>query len=186
MSDHPEDHSPKRTRDHIVSDYRLDAFDTVTRSLLAEDASLVTVIEQSGFAAAPFLLLAATMSERVLTGDRVPDEDTISLGAASFSYGLLVGVRLSGVASRRTGLELVPTHVLRAISKRGRYAIIAERCDLSAVATAESAFTNALLEKLGDLPSDLAAELDLCFTQLFESGLAAGLLNVDAAEKLAG
>jgi hypothetical protein len=103
-----------------------------------------------------------------LSDEMLDDADLVGRGAEAFTAGFLVGVHLPephGDLGKK--LAFAVDHVRR----RGRHAIIADHCDLSAVASFEQAYAGALVEAL-----ELDDERREAVARLFESGLATGLV----------
>jgi hypothetical protein len=99
-------------------------------------------------------------------------------GAEAFSAGFLLGAYV-----RRGSLDVVADQedtrlpwAVEAVRRRGRHAVIADHCDLAAVARIETAYAEALADGLG-LTHD--RPLREAVTRLFESGLATGLVLSD-------
>ena len=61
------------------------------------------------------------------------------------------------------------------IKSRGRHAVIAERCDLHAVAVIERAYAAELAAQIDGLSDDEDERLRAALARLFEAGLALGL-----------
>jgi hypothetical protein len=93
-------------------------------------------------------------------------------GVGAFVSGVLLAVTL-----RDCGLsELDGLWISRGadtIKRRGRHAVIADQCDLQAVASVEQTFAGELSERH---PAHVAA-LRPAFVRLFETGLALGLVG---------
>jgi hypothetical protein len=112
-----------------------------------------------------------------LAAELAPPE-AASSGAEAFSAGFLLGAYL-----RRGAVEAVVDEedarlpwAVEAVRTRGRHAVIAEHCDLAAVARIETAYAEALSEGLG-LGRD--RRVRDAVVRLFESGLATGLVLSD-------
>jgi len=88
-------------------------------------------------------------------------------GATAFLSGFLSALCLleSGTRPRADSL----TRAVATVSSRGRHAVIADHCDLGAVAEIENAVGRSLA-------SDCDDALESTFVRLFESGLATGLV----------
>ena len=89
-------------------------------------------------------------------------------GAEAFVAGFLVGIHLPepyGDLGRKLSFAVDN------VQRRGRHAIIADHCDLAAVAAFEQTYSAALVDAL-----ELGDDLRDAVTRLFESGLATGLV----------
>ena len=94
--------------------------------------------------------------------------------AVAFVSGVLLAVALRG------GVEADVDRIwlsdsAEEIKARGRHAVIADRCDLSAVADIERAFADELATQLPELSEDEDNRLRASLFRLFEAGLALGL-----------
>jgi len=120
--------------------------------------------------------LGIGVAEEVL-GDRSDRLENVANGAEAFTAGFLLGAYLPGAKGRKKRGKMVP-YAVEHVRRRGRHAVIADYCDLSAVAQFETIYAEALVESL-DPDEHERAELQLPVTILFESGLATGLLLGD-------
>ena len=75
----------------------------------------------------------------------------------------------------RTELGRDLSLAVESVRARGRHAIIADFCDLAAVAGLEDVYASALLDSIA-APEDERPVLREAMTRLFESGLATGLV----------
>jgi hypothetical protein len=112
-----------------------------------------------------------------LAAELVP-EGAVTAGAEAFNAGFLIGAYM-----RRGGLDIAVSEeetrlgwAVEAVRERGRHAVIADYCDLAAVARIETAYAEALAETL-ELPDKRLLRDGI--TRLFESGLATGLVLSD-------
>lgn len=88
-------------------------------------------------------------------------------GGQAFCAGFLIGIHLEepdGSVGDKLPLAV------ELVGRRGLHAVIADRCDLRAVADFESTYASALVRSL-----ELGTEAEPPLTRLFESGLATGL-----------
>jgi hypothetical protein len=100
--------------------------------------------------------------------NEVLDDPSLATGGAQAFYaGFLIGVHLEE-RDDPVG-DRLPLAV-ELVGRRGLHAVIADRCDLAAVARFESTYATALVASL-----DLRADAEPPLTRLFESGLATGL-----------
>jgi hypothetical protein len=111
--------------------------------------------------------------------NEVSPAEAVASGAEAFNAGFLLGAYLRR-GSLDVAVEEEDTRLPWAVDevhRRGRHAVIADHCDLGAVARIEEAYAGALAESL-ELPDD--REIGGAMTRLFESGLATGLIVCDA------
>ena len=120
--------------------------------------------------------LAVGLAEEVL-GNAAGEWKAVANGAEAFTAGFLIGAHLQPGAGRRRKGKLLPWAVEH-VSTRGRHAVIADYCDLSAVALFERVYAAALVEAI-DVPPEQRGALEQPVTTLFESGLATGLVLGD-------
>ncbi len=103
-----------------------------------------------------------TLAAAELAGDERLSAAVFQAGGA-FAAGVLLADRiwLSGGAAE--------------IKSRGRHAVIADRCDLHAVAVIERAYAQELAAQIDGLSDDEDERLRGSLVRLFEAGLALGL-----------
>ena len=111
--------------------------------------------------------------------NEVSPVEAVTSAVEAFNAGFLLGAYLRR-GSLDAAVEVEDTRLPWAVDevhRRGRHAVIAEHCDLGAVARIEEAYAGALAESLGLPEND---EIRGAVTRLFESGLATGLIVCDA------
>ena len=118
--------------------------------------------------------LGLGLAEEVLASDLPRRDELVPNGAEAFAAGFLIGTYLPG-DQPRTELRRDLSAAVESVRSRGRHAIIADFCDLTAVAGLEDVHASALLEAMA-APEDERALLRDAMTRLFESGLATGLV----------
>lgn len=94
-------------------------------------------------------------------------------GAEAYAAGFLIGLYLPGERGAALG-DGVPAAV-ESVRERGRHAVIADHCDLAAVAEFETVYADSLVSAL-ELDPEQRVRHTAPLTQLFESGLATGLV----------
>lgn len=109
-----------------------------------------------------------------LLGPAPGGDPRVPNGAEAFAAGLLIGLYLPPGPRRHDAGGSLPAAV-ESVRERGRHAIIADHCDLGAVASFETVYAASLVEALGLGEEERTALLEP-FTRLFESGLATGLV----------
>ncbi|MFN8188197.1 MAG: hypothetical protein U0R69_14100 [Gaiellales bacterium] len=107
-------------------------------------------------------------------GHDADELDAVASGVEAFAGGFLVGAYLRGADARGDRGTLLP-HAVEHVRAHGARAVLAELCDLDAVARFELAYADTLVEQLPGSEHDRAA-LTAPVTALFEAGLAAGLV----------
>jgi hypothetical protein len=118
--------------------------------------------------------LGLGLAQEVLAAELPGRDGLVPNGAEAFAAGFLIGTFLPGDQPRtELGREL-PLAV-ESVRARGRHAIIADFCDLAAVAGLEDVYASALLDSIA-APEDERPLLREAMTRLFESGLATGLV----------
>jgi hypothetical protein len=118
--------------------------------------------------------LGIGLADELLEAELPGRDALVSNGAEAFAAGFLIGAFLSGeTPTTRLGREL-PLAV-ESVRERGRHAIIADFCDLAAVAVLEDVYSAALLDAI-DAAGARHDALREPLTRLFESGLATGLV----------
>jgi hypothetical protein len=104
-------------------------------------------------------------------------------GAAAFFTGFVAAVCLSrqGATTATSDTSRLLTRASAVIARRGRHAVIADCCDLSAVAKVEEAYALELLQD-APIPGRVARQqFRKALVRLFESGLATGLVVTSSA-----
>jgi len=97
-------------------------------------------------------------------------------GAGAFVAGALLAISLrDGEAADVDRIWL--SGGAAEINARGRHAVIAEHCDLRAVAVVERAYAHELASQITGLSDEDAHRLRGALVRLFEGGLALGLLG---------
>ena len=139
-------------------------------AIVAEAASPIELVQRLGIDWEFLTWLGLGLAVEV-----VP-EGAESSGAEAFSAGFLIGAYL-----RRGGFAVVADRedtklpwAVDTVRRRGRHAIIADYCDLGAVARIESLYTEVLASTFGPVGRGAV-------TRLFESGLATGLVLDDVS-----
>jgi hypothetical protein len=119
--------------------------------------------------------VALGFAEDVL-GRNLPDrERLVANGAEAFAAGFLIGLHLPERGSEPIDLGHSVGAAVESVRERGRHAVIADSCDLAAVADFETLYAESLTESI-DVDVRDRMELRDPFTRLFESGLATGLV----------
>jgi hypothetical protein len=119
--------------------------------------------------------LGIGVAEEVL-GAHAERLENVANGAEAFTAGFLLGAYLPGATGKKKG-KMIP-YAVDHVRKRGRHAVIADYCDLSAVARFETVYADALVQLLHADEHERAA-LQVPIAILFESGLATGLVLGD-------
>jgi hypothetical protein len=122
--------------------------------------------------------LGLGLAEELLERELAQRDALVANGAEAFAAGFLIGAFLPG-ASPRTELGSDLPLAVESVRARGRHAIIADFCDLAAVAQLEDVYAASLLEAIG-VASEERSALREPLTRLFESGLATGLVLASA------
>ncbi len=97
-------------------------------------------------------------------------------GAGAFVAGVLLAISLRGGAATDVDRIWLSDGAAE-IKARGRHAVIAEHCDLRAVAVAERAYAHELATQVPGLSDEDDDRLRRALVRLFEGGLALGLLG---------
>lgn len=141
-------------------------------AVVGAEPSPQRLVERLGFDWAYLRRLALDASATVLAAEQERRGAAVSYGAEAFTGGFLIAVHLpsepSGVEPERLAAAV------DAVQARGRHAVIADHCDLAAVARLETVYADALVESM---PLDEAERdaLRTPVTRIFEAGLAVGL-----------
>jgi hypothetical protein len=122
------------------------------------------------------LMFAAVSLASAEIADDAELHSAVFEGAAAFVAGVLLAISL-----RRGGVSDVDRIWLSegaaAIKARGRHAVIAEHCDLAAVAAIEREYAHELADQVRGVADEDADRLRGALIRLFEEGLALGLLG---------
>jgi hypothetical protein len=100
---------------------------------------------------------------------------TIFECSAAFTAGVLLALSLRKADSADVD-RMWLSDGASAVKVRGRHAVIAEHCDLSAVAAIEREYAHELTSQIHGLTDEDADRLRGIVVRLFEAGLALGLL----------
>jgi hypothetical protein len=121
------------------------------------------------------MFAAVSLAADAMAGDEGISTGAVQ-GAGAFISGVLLAIALNdGEASDVDRIWL--SDGAAEISARGRHAVIAERCDLQAVAMVEGAYADELAAQVHGLTEEESSRLRDVLVRLFESGLALGLLR---------
>jgi hypothetical protein len=142
----------------------------------APDESLL--VHAEGLGVDPEILLRVAVGTAGLQLDQESGfGGALTQGTISFMIGFLIGLWLEARADGTVSIpaaDLLPT-AARMVSQRGRHAVIAESCDLNAVALAERECGRTLAAQAGSVADRHRKLLEDALVRLFESGLATGL-----------
>lgn len=123
-------------------------------------------LERLIFAALSLAAAELTDSEGIEAG--------VFQGAAAFAAGVLLAVALRGGEAADIDRIWLSGSAAE-IKSRGRHAVIADHCDLRAVAKIERAYAHELATQLPGFTDDEDDRLRAALVRLFEAGLALGL-----------
>ena len=114
-----------------------------------------------------------TLAAAELAGDERLRAGVFQAGGA-FAAGVLLAVALHGGEAADVDRIWLSGGAAE-IKSRGRHAVIADRCDLHAVAVIERAYAQELAAQIDGLSDDEDERLRGSLVRLFEAGLALGL-----------
>lgn len=164
----PPHHRPEHG---LTGNYEAGDFDRAA-AVVGAEPSPQRLVERLGIDWEHLTRLALDAAATVLATEHVRDGGAVAYGREAFTAGFLIGVHLP--VERPV---VSPAHLAAAVDTvqmRGRHAVIADHCDLAAVARLETVYADALVESM---PLG-AAERDALrapVTRIFEAGLAVGL-----------
>src|SRR5437764_10309721 len=110
----------------------------------AAEGSLASLGDRLGIDVDYLSWLALNLSAEVI--GPVPGEHAqlVANGSEAFTAGFLIGVLLPGEPGADPDLGTALPHAIEDVRERGRHAIIADHCDLAAVASLENVYSSAL------------------------------------------
>lgn len=125
---------------------------------------------------------ATVVSAQMLENEPALAEET-SRAAAAFLTGFVAAVCLSNEGAITTTFDTAGllARASALVARRGRHAVIADRCDLSAVAEIEEGVALELLRASSIHGALARRQFFKALVRLFESGLATGLVMTDSA-----
>lgn len=161
----------QRPEHGLIGNYDAEDFDR-TVAIVGAEPSPRKLVEQLGVDWDTLTRLALDAAATVLTAEHVQDGGAVEYGREAFTGAFLIGVHLP--PERPDGAPERLASAVDAVQERGRHAVIADHCDLAAVARLETVYADALVESMPRSEAERDA-LRLPLTRIFEAGLAVGL-----------
>lgn len=165
------DPSCQRPEQGLIGTYEAEDFDRAVAAVGAEP-SPQALVEQVGVDWDYLTRLAVDAAATVLSAENVSDGGAVSYGKEAFTGGFLIGVHLPPERPAAEPGRLAAA--VDAVQRRGRHAVIADHCDLAAIAHLETVYADTLVESMPLAEAERDA-LRLPLTRIFEAGLAVGL-----------
>lgn len=153
------------------ANYEADDFDRAV-AVVGAEPSPQTLVERLGLDWEQLTRLALDAAATVLATEQVRDGGAVAYGREAFTGGFLIGLHLPPERPAVSAAHLAAA--VDVVQVRGRHAVIADHCDLAAVARLETVYADALVESM-PLDADERDPLRLPVTRIFEAGLAVGL-----------